>query len=124
MPLAGHTRILVGMTTHSEPTIAQATAEPAGHAASAGPTAPYGPHGPYGPDTRGYPGPPARNFRMRRSAKEKMLLGVCGGISEHTDIDPVYIRLAFLVSLFWGGIGIFAYIAAALVMPKPLPGPR
>ncbi|MBA3293737.1 MAG: PspC domain-containing protein [Geodermatophilaceae bacterium] len=56
---------------------------------------------------------------MRRSAEEKMLLGVCGGIAEHTDIDPVYVRLAFLVSLFWGGIGIFAYIAAALVMPKP-----
>ncbi len=58
---------------------------------------------------------------MRRSANEKMLAGVCGGIAEHTGIDPVYIRLVFLVSLFWGGIGIFAYLAAILVMPKPLP---
>jgi len=58
---------------------------------------------------------------MRRSATDKMIAGVCGGIAEHTDIDPVYIRLAFLVSLFWGGIGLFAYLAAAVIMPKPLP---
>lgn len=58
---------------------------------------------------------------MRRSATDKMLGGVCGGIAEHTGIDPVYIRLAFLVSLFWSGIGIFAYVAALLIMPKPLP---
>lgn len=58
---------------------------------------------------------------MRRSATDKMMAGVCGGIAEHTDIDPVYIRLAFLVSLFWGGIGLFAYIAAAALMPRPVP---
>jgi phage shock protein C len=58
---------------------------------------------------------------MRRSATDKMMAGVCGGIAEHTDIDPVYIRLAFLVSLFWGGIGLFAYIAAAVLMPRPVP---
>lgn len=63
---------------------------------------------------------PASDTRIRRSASDRMLLGVCGGIAEHTDIDPVYIRLAFLVSLFWGGIGFLAYVAAALVMPKPL----
>ncbi|MEJ7704204.1 MAG: PspC domain-containing protein [Geodermatophilaceae bacterium] len=79
--------------------------------------------GPYGPDTRSYPVPANRDVRMRRSAADKMLLGVCGGIAEHTDIDPVYIRLGFLVSLFWGGIGIFGYVAAALVMPKPQPRP-
>jgi len=56
---------------------------------------------------------------MRRSGTDKMIAGVCGGIAEHTDIDPVYIRLAFLVSLFWGGIGLFAYIAAAVIMPRP-----
>lgn len=58
---------------------------------------------------------------MRRSATDKMMAGVCGGIAEHTDIDPVYIRLAFLVSLFWGGIGLFAYIVAAVLMPRPVP---
>ena len=77
--------------------------------------------GPYGPETRWHPLPPATDYRMRRSATDKMIAGVCGGIAEHTDIDPVYIRLAFLVSLFWGGFGFFAYVAAAILLPKPLP---
>ncbi|MDQ3735683.1 MAG: PspC domain-containing protein [Actinomycetota bacterium] len=88
---------------------------------TAGPTYPRTGAGPYGPETRWHPLPPAVDYRMRRSGTDKMLAGVCGGIAEHTDIDPVYIRLAFLVSLFWGGIGFVAYAAAALLMPKPLP---
>jgi len=111
------------MTTQPTPTIDNIT-EAADPDRPYGPGRPDGPYRPYGPGIRWEPGPPAGTFRMRRSAEEKMLLGVCGGIAEHTDIDPAYVRLAFLVSLFWGGIGIFAYIAAALVMPKPLPKPR
>ncbi|MDQ3475012.1 MAG: PspC domain-containing protein [Actinomycetota bacterium] len=107
------------MTTQPETTPDNLTASAGGSPAFAADTA--GPYGSAGPEGRWNPEPPAQHFRMRRSASDKMLLGVCGGISEHTDIDPVYIRLGFLVSLFWGGIGIFAYIAAALVMPKPLP---
>jgi len=93
--------------------------------------------GPYGPQTTWYRVPSAepsagapshqtpslqpRNWqsRIRRSANDKMLAGVCGGIAEHTGIDPVYIRLAFVLSLFWGGLGFFAYLAALLLMPKP-----
>ena len=111
------------MTTQPTPTIDNIT-EASDPDRPQGPGRPDGPYRPYGPDIRWEPGLPAGTFRMRRSAEEKMLLGVCGGIAEHTDIDPVYVRLAFLVSLFWGGIGIFAYITAALVMPKPLPKPR
>ena len=127
------------MTTQPETTTDSVTAPAGGSAAftadstdsvsppgTYGATAsgPYGGPGPDGPEPRWNPESPARTFRMRRSATDKMLLGVCGGIAEHTDIDPVYIRLGFLVSLFWGGIGIFAYLAAALVMPKPLPAPQ
>lgn len=110
-------------TTHVEPTGSTAS-EPATPALS-----PYPPvsgtyrttaAGPYGPDTGWQALPAGLDTRMRRSATDKMLAGVCGGIAEHTDIDPVYIRLAFLVSSFWGGIGVIAYIAAAIIMPKPL----
>jgi len=107
------------MTTQPETTTDSVTAPAGGSAAfTADSTDSVSPPGTSGPES------PARTFRMRRSATDKMLLGVCGGIAEHTDIDPVYIRLGFLVSLFWGGIGIFAYLAAALVMPKPLPAPQ
>jgi len=106
----------------TDSTTAARTGTPHGGSYGMTDSGPHGPtdSGPHGPETRRYPGPPT-DFRMRRSATDKMLAGVCGGIAEHTDIDPVYIRLAFLVSLFWGGIGIVAYIAAALIMPKPLP---
>lgn len=48
-----------------------------------------------------------------------MLLGVCGGIAEALDVDPVLVRLAFAVATAAGGIGIAVYFAAALLLPGP-----
>lgn len=45
-----------------------------------------------------------------------MLFGVCGGIGESFGIDPVWIRLAFAVSLAAFGVGLFAYLILAIVM--------
>ena len=57
--------------------------------------------------------------RLTRSAVDKKLGGVCGGIAEYLDVDPTVIRLAWvLFALFLGG-GILAYIIALLVMPNP-----
>ncbi len=57
--------------------------------------------------------------RLTRSATDKKLGGVCGGIAEYLDVDPTVIRLAWvLFALFLGG-GILAYIIALLVMPNP-----
>ncbi len=118
MPGRAEASTLVGMSTEPDSATGSTGAPTAAHPTPERPAAqPYDPRGPQPPSQ---PIQPPRDVRMRRSTTDKMLLGVCGGIAEHTDIDPVYIRLAFLVSLFWGGIGIFGYIAAALVMPKPL----
>ena len=108
-------------STETPPAEPQEATAPASF--ESGAAGPYGPPatGPYAPAPSWYPYLPERDVRMRRSGTDKMIAGVCGGIAEHTDIDPVYIRLAFLVSLFWGGIGFFAYLAAAVIMPKPLP---
>ena len=57
--------------------------------------------------------------RLTRSAVDKKLGGVCGGIAEYLDVDTTVIRLAWvLFALFLGG-GILAYIIALLVMPNP-----
>ena len=54
-----------------------------------------------------------RLYRVQEGAK---LAGVCGGLAEYLSIDPTVIRLIWaLVAL--GGVGILAYIVAALVMP-------
>ncbi len=57
--------------------------------------------------------------RLTRSATDKKLGGVCGGIAEYLDVDPTVIRLAWvLFAMFLGG-GILAYIIALMVMPNP-----
>ena len=55
--------------------------------------------------------------RLYRSAKEKMLFGVCGGVAEYFDTDPTIIRLAWVVFSLLGGSGVLAYIIAAIIMP-------
>ncbi len=55
--------------------------------------------------------------RLYRNKKEAKIAGVCTGIAEYFDIDPVIVRLIFLVSIFWGG-GIIAYIVAWVIVPE------
>jgi phage shock protein C len=56
--------------------------------------------------------------KLYKSEENKILLGICGGIGEYFDIDPVIIRLLLVVLIFLGFSGIFAYIIAAFVIPK------
>ena len=46
------------------------------------------------------------------------LLGVCGGLGEFFNLDANIIRLVWAFSALLGGLGVFAYIVAALVLPK------
>ena len=56
--------------------------------------------------------------RLYRSRKQRVIAGVCGGIAEYFDIDPVWVRIATLVLALIDGIGILLYIIAWLLMPK------
>jgi len=55
--------------------------------------------------------------KLYRSNKEKMLCGVCGGMSEYFEIDVTLIRILWVIFACFGGSGIFAYIIAAIIMP-------
>ena len=55
--------------------------------------------------------------RLYRSASDRMLLGVCGGIGEYLNVDSTIIRLLWAILVFWGGIGILAYLVAAVIIP-------
>ena len=55
--------------------------------------------------------------RLYRSASDRMLLGVCGGIGEYLNVDSPIIRLLWAILVFWGGIGILAYLVAAVIIP-------
>lgn len=56
--------------------------------------------------------------RLTRSENDKMIAGVCGGLANYLDLDPVLIRLAFLVLLFAGGVGLPTYLLMAFITPK------
>ncbi len=56
--------------------------------------------------------------RLYKSSNDKVLAGVCGGIGEYFEIDPVLVRILWVISAFVGGAGILAYIVAAIVMPS------
>lgn len=51
--------------------------------------------------------------RLYRSRKNKVLSGVCGGIGDYFDIDPVIVRLVFIFT----GVGLLAYIVMAIIIP-------
>ena len=56
--------------------------------------------------------------RLYRSQRERIIGGVAGGIGEYFDIDPVWVRLAFILLIFAGGFGFIAYIALWIIVPR------
>ncbi len=60
--------------------------------------------------------------RLCRSRSNKVLGGVAGGIGEYLAVDPILIRLAFVLLTFLGGAGIPAYIIAWIIIPSCEPG--
>ena len=58
------------------------------------------------------------NKRLYKSTVNCMLCGVCGGIAEYFDIDPTLVRLAWVILTCFGSAGIWAYIIAAIIIPK------
>jgi phage shock protein C len=56
--------------------------------------------------------------KLYRSSKDRVLWGVCGGLAKYFNTDPVIVRVIFVVTIFFGGLGIIAYIIMAIVVPK------
>ncbi|MFH1382377.1 MAG: PspC domain-containing protein [Chloroflexota bacterium] len=55
--------------------------------------------------------------RLYRSRTDRMIWGVCGGLASYFSIDPVLVRLIFVLLIFANGIGIIAYIILAIIVP-------
>ncbi len=54
--------------------------------------------------------------RLYRDKTDYKIAGICSGLGEYLNIDPVIIRLVFLFGLFLGG-GLLVYIIAWFVIP-------
>lgn len=72
--------------------------------------------------------------RLYRSVKNKVICGVCGGIGEYFQVDPVIIRLIWVLLMLlqpWRGLfhsfmgfslvggSLIFYIIAAVIIPQP-----
>jgi phage shock protein PspC (stress-responsive transcriptional regulator) len=59
--------------------------------------------------------------RLHLSRSDRMVGGVCGGLGEFLELDPVLFRAAFLVLAVIGGLGVVLYIVLWLLIPGPAP---
>jgi len=61
--------------------------------------------------------PMPESRRLERSTSDKYLAGVAGGLGRYFGLDPVLFRVAFGVSVLFGGVGIPVYIALLAFLP-------
>lgn len=54
----------------------------------------------------------------RTEGSEAVICGVCGGIAKYFGIDPTIVRVITAVLIFAGGLSLWVYIIAAIIMPK------
>lgn len=60
----------------------------------------------------------ARRPPLRRSRTDRVLGGVAGGIARYFGVDPILIRLGFVLLVIAGGSGILIYLIAWLIIPE------
>jgi phage shock protein C len=64
--------------------------------------------------------------RLVRPRAGRKIAGVCLGVAEYFDVDPVLVRVVWVVSILFGLAGGIAYVAAWVIVPEEphlLPAP-
>ena len=54
---------------------------------------------------------------LRRSRTDRMIAGVCGGLAESFGVDSSTVRLVTVLLVLFGGLSVWIYIIAAILMP-------
>jgi len=55
---------------------------------------------------------------LQLSYRNRKIAGVCGGLGEYFGLDPVIVRIAFVIFLLTGGAGILLYFICWMIMPE------
>src|SRR5215218_6661147 len=63
------------------------------------------------------PPPEPPRPRLTRSTSDSVIGGVAGGLGRHLNVDPLAVRITFVILAFAGGLGILAYLACLVFMP-------
>jgi phage shock protein PspC (stress-responsive transcriptional regulator) len=56
--------------------------------------------------------------RLLRSRTDRKVWGVAGGLAAHVGFDPILVRIAFVITSFFGGAGLLAYLVLAVALPE------
>ena len=59
---------------------------------------------------------------LRRSSLDRVLGGVAGGLGRYFGLDPVLLRIAFVVLAFAGGGGVLLYVVCWIAIPEEKEG--
>ena len=64
---------------------------------------------------------------LTRSTTDRKISGVSGGLGAYLGIDPVLVRVGFVVTTLASGVGLLAYLALLAIVPAdeghPVPAP-
>ena len=55
---------------------------------------------------------------LYRSSTNRVIFGVCGGLGEYFEVDPILFRIVFLALIFGAGSGILLYLLLAFFLPR------
>ena len=56
--------------------------------------------------------------KLYRLPESKKVAGVCAGLGEYFDLDPVLFRLLFVISILFGGVGLLVYVLLWILVPE------
>ena len=56
--------------------------------------------------------------KLYRDRSGKMVAGVCSGLAQYLDVDPVLVRVGFILGTFANGIGLIAYVVLWVLVPQ------
>ncbi|MFA4942304.1 MAG: PspC domain-containing protein [Patescibacteria group bacterium] len=56
--------------------------------------------------------------KLYRSRTDRVIWGVCGGLSEYFNVDSTLIRIIFILLALGSGVGLMLYVVLALVVPN------
>ena len=59
--------------------------------------------------------------KLVRSSSDRMFFGVAGGLANYLNIDPILVRLFFVLLTLTTGYGPIMYLVLALLMPEGQP---
>lgn len=63
-------------------------------------------------------GEPSERKRLYRDGEDRLIAGVCAGLGHYFAVDPVVVRIAFVLFGFFTGVGVVAYLVLWAATPR------